>query len=206
MFSIGFCGHFAPSTLLETWSKETVFETNIKTNYVTKNAKIQKCKMWHRKQKSYHIWILFCIDYHYYWYSLGFLLLFQKKCVFPMLFNSYCKKDLYFQWFCILSDGLAGGASFWQESPTELVLLVLLVFSTFFATFAKRLIFPMLFNRFCKKDWYFQWFCILSDVWGLLLTRVSHRIGIIGIIGILNDFSYFCGTIGISNVLNYLLQ
>ena len=54
----GQCGHFALSTLLETWLKEAVFETNVKKNDITKNTKIQECQFWHQKQRSDNIQIL----------------------------------------------------------------------------------------------------------------------------------------------------
>ena len=40
----GQCGHFALSTLLETWLKDAVCETNVKT-YITRNGEFKNSKM-----------------------------------------------------------------------------------------------------------------------------------------------------------------
>ena len=45
MFSAGLCGHFALGTLLETWRKECVLETNVQDKNVVTNIHIQKSQI-----------------------------------------------------------------------------------------------------------------------------------------------------------------
>ena len=43
MFSHGLCGHLALGTLLETWRKESVFETNVQDQNIDKHTQVEKC-------------------------------------------------------------------------------------------------------------------------------------------------------------------
>ena len=45
MFAPGLCGHFALGTLLETWPKESFFETNIQDQNIDKNTQIEKLQI-----------------------------------------------------------------------------------------------------------------------------------------------------------------